>query len=121
MTMSTKSHRSNAERLGRWLGGMWRGYARRERQAAAWLIGRGVPAGGAAAVLWIFKFGVLVILFYVAFWLALLAVFAVATAWGARNSDWDGKPDLEWREGHGGFGLYDKNEWRHDPGDPDKP
>ncbi|EIF29991.1 DUF3742 family protein [Burkholderia multivorans] len=119
--MSKKTHRSNAERFGHWLGGVWRGYTHRERQAVAWLVVQGVPARGAAALLWVVKLGVLAILFYAAFWLALLAVFAVAAAWGARNSDGNGKPDLEWREGHGGFGLYDKNEWRHDPGNPDEP
>lgn len=120
-TMSTKTQRSTAERLGRWLGGVWRGYGRGERQAWLWLTAQGMPAGGATGLLWVVKLGVLGILFYAAFWLTLLLVLAIVGAWAARNADWNDKPDLEWREGHGGFGLYDKNEWRHDPGDPDEP
>lgn len=107
-TMSTKTHRSNAERTGYWLGGMWRAYARRERQVVAWLVARGLPAGGATAFLWVVKLGVLALLFYVAFWLALLLVFAVVAAWVARNADpdEDETATTEWRYGHSGWGLY---------------
>lgn len=114
--MSTKTYRINAERFGHWLGGMLRAYARRERQATAWLVTRGMPAGGAAALLWVFKLGVLAILFYVAFWFALLMVFAVVAAWAAKRSDPNQEePQTEWREGPNGFGLYDKSDWRIDP------
>ncbi|ABE36637.1 hypothetical protein Bxe_C0739 [Paraburkholderia xenovorans LB400] len=74
-----------AERFGHWLGGMWRGYARRERQAKASLVVRCVPSDGAVALLWVVKLGVLVVLFYVAFWLALLIVFVLIAAWLARR------------------------------------
>lgn len=114
--MTTKNHRSSAERLGHWLGGMWRAYARRERQAAAWLVNHDVPAGGATALLWVVKLGVLAVLFYAAFWLALLLLFAIMAAWvaehGCLDQD-DSQP--EWREGPAGFGLYDKSDWRVDP------
>jgi len=110
-----------AERAGRALGRMWRGSARTDRKARAWLTQRGAPAGAATSLLWIIKLVVLGALVYFAFWLALLLAFAVTAAWLARNADADDKDQPEWREGHGGFGLYDKNEWRHDMGDPDEP
>ncbi|MGQ0697480.1 MAG: DUF3742 family protein [Panacagrimonas sp.] len=116
MTMSTKIHRSNAERMGRRLGLMWRGYLCREQHVAGWLVARGVPAGAAAAVLWIVKLAVLGVLLYAAFWLALLLAFAVTAAWLAQHDDTDQEePHPEWREGPNGFGLYDKSDWRIDP------
>ena len=119
--MSTKTHRSNAERLGRWLGGMWRAYARREREAAAWLVVQGVPAGSATALLWVVKLCVLAVLFYAALWFALLVVLAVAAAWSARNSDSDddAEAQTEWRYGPVGYGLYTSDGYRVDPHDPE--
>ena len=81
--MNTKSRLGNAERLGRWLGGLWRGFMRQERGVSGWLGARGMPAGGATALLWIVKLAVLGLLLYVAFWLAMLLVFAVVAAWVA--------------------------------------
>ncbi|MDI3262653.1 MAG: DUF3742 family protein [Fulvimonas sp.] len=84
--MSTKTHRSNAEQLGHWLGGVWRGYTRREHQATAWLVSQGVPTGGAVALLWTAKLGLFGILPYMAGWLALLvALLIVATRIAAGN------------------------------------
>lgn len=94
MSMSTKTHRSKSERLGRWLGGMWRAYARREREGEAWLTAQGVPAGGTAALLWAVKLAALGVLFYVAGWLALLMVLAVAATWVA-----------------GGMGQHESTTW----------
>ncbi|MFN3985897.1 MAG: DUF3742 family protein [Rhodocyclaceae bacterium] len=90
--MNTKARLGNAERLGRWLGGLWRGFMRRERGVVGWLVASGMPAGGTTALLWIVKLSVLGLLLYVAFWLAMLLVIAVATAWLASRSDDD---DLE--------------------------
>jgi hypothetical protein len=119
--MSTSNRISKAERLGRWLGGMWRGYARRERQAAAWLAAQGVPAGGTVALLWVVKLGVLAMLFYAVFWLALLVAFAIAAAWVARNYDVgeEEQAQTEWRYGHAGYGLYTSDGYRVDPHDPE--
>ena len=120
--MTTNTHKGRStHRLGRRAGRAWRGYLRREQRVAGWLVARGVPAGAATAVLWLFKLAVLGLLLYTASWLALLLVFAVVAAWLAWNVDSDDECQPEWREGHGGFGLYDKNEWRHDTGDPDEP
>ncbi len=84
---------------------------------------QGLSLGAASVALAVTKLVVFGVLAYVAFWpvmsLALLALVAWnvggSGAWGA-----EGKDEPEWREGHGGFGLYDKNEWRHDMGDPDQ-
>lgn len=113
--MNTKNRISNAERLGRRLGGMWRGYVRRERRVAAWLVARGVPAAGAVVLLWVVKLAVLGVLLYAAFWLALLLVFAVFAAWVVRNAEPYETPEPEWRNGPAGFGLYTYDGFRIDP------
>ena len=93
--MTTKTRPGNAERLGRWLGGLWRGFMRQERGVSGWLIARGMPAGSATALLWIVKLAVLGALLYAAFWLALLLVFAVAAAWAMQHGTADQEePDL---------------------------
>lgn len=117
--MNTKTHRSNAERLGRWLGRTWRAYGSRERQAAGWLVARGMPAGAATALLWAVKLAILGVLLYAAFWLALLLVFGIVAAWFARNADWDDEEEdqPQWRVGAAGYGLY-RGDIRIDIGDP---
>jgi fatty acid desaturase len=118
--MNTTTRISTAERLGRSLGRGWRASARGERRVSNWLVSKGLPVVWAAALLWVVKLAVLGALLYVAFWLALLLVFGMAAAWVARNTPpEDDEEKLEWRVGHSGFGLYDKNEWRRDMGDWD--
>ena len=120
--MTTNTHNGRwSHRLGRGAGRAWRGYLRREQRVAGWLVTRGVPAGAATAVLWIVKLAVLGMLLYAASWLALLLTFAVVAAWLARNADEDDEKQPELRDGHSGVGLYDKDDWRIDMGDPDKP
>lgn len=117
--MTTKNRPGNAERLGRWLGGLWRGSIRRERQVAGWLAAQGVPATGATALLWIVKLAVLGALLYAAFWLALLLLFALAAAWVAGDAlPEEDDEKAEWRMGWSGYGLY-RGETRVDPGLPD--
>lgn len=117
--MNTKVRFGNAERLGRWLGGLWRAYVGCERQATAWLVVQGLPAGGATALLWIVKLVVLGALLYAAFWLALLLLLALATAWVVRNPPPEEDDEqAEWRMGWSGYGLY-RGETRIDPGLPD--
>jgi hypothetical protein len=115
--MNTKARISNAERFGRRIGGMWRGFVRREHQVAGWLAARGLSAGMATALLWGVKLVVLGVLLYVAFWLALLllsALVAVSIA-GRKISD---EEEPEWRMGLSGYGLY-RGDTRIDPGNPD--
>lgn len=120
--MSTNTHNGRwSHRLGRGAGRAWRGYLRREQRVAGWLVMRGVPAGAATAVLWIIKLAALGVLLYSAFWLGLLLAFAVVAAWLARNADEDDEKQPELRDGHSGVGLYDKDDWRIDMGDPDEP
>jgi phage shock protein PspC (stress-responsive transcriptional regulator) len=85
--MSTKIHRSNAERAGRVFGRMWRAGARLDRKAQGWLVARGLGAGLATALLWAVKLVVIGVLLYADFWLALLLVFAVTAAWLVFNED----------------------------------
>ena len=119
--MKTAAPTTFAERLGRTLGRAWRGCARLDRRAQGWLRAQGLAPGAARAVSLVAKLAALAVMLYTAFWLALLVAVLIA-AWSMRNSpNWTADDEQpEWREGHGGYGLYDKNEWRHDMGDPDK-
>jgi hypothetical protein len=122
MSMTTNTHNGSwSHRLGRGAGRAWRGYLRREQRVAGWLVTRGVPAGAATAVLWIVKLAVLGMLLYTVSWLVLLLAFAVVAAWLARNADEDDEKQPELRDGQSGVGLYDKDDWRIDMGDPDEP
>lgn len=115
--MNTKARISNAERFGRRIGAMWRGFVRREHQVAGWLVARGLSAGAATALLWGVKLAVLGVLLYAMFWLALLLVFALVAASiaGRKSSD---EEESEWRMGLSGYGLY-RGDTRIDPGNPD--
>ncbi|WP_321897221.1 DUF3742 family protein [Burkholderia cepacia] len=116
--MTTQTHhRGNAERLGHWLGGIWRGYAIRERQAMARITARGVPAGGAAALLWVVKLAVLAVLLYAATWLALFVALVVVGAWVAGSG---GKTEpASWaigeRADHKNSVFYDPRNYNDDP------
>ncbi|WP_040296894.1 DUF3742 family protein [Alcanivorax hongdengensis] len=110
-----------SERAGRWLGRVWRGVAHREARAVDWLAEQGVPARAGWLLFWLIKILVVGLLLYVAFWLALLAVIVIASAWLAQNLDPESERQPELRDGHSGVGLYDKDDWRIDMGDPDEP
>lgn len=120
MTTATH-HRPWAHRAGQAAGRGWRWYVHREQQLIRTLIAHGISARAARTALWVIKVAVLGLLLYLAFWLAVLLAFAVVPAWIAKNSDVTNEGEsTEWREGHSGYGLYDKNEWRRDMGDPDQ-
>jgi len=51
------------------------------------LVAKGVPVAVAAALVWVVKLAVLGALLYVAFWMALLWMFAVAAAWTVAHSN----------------------------------
>lgn len=72
-----------AYRLGGCMGCACRGYAWFEKKAAHRLVVQGAPEGVAWTLLWFARLAVLGVLLYVAFWLALLLLFAVAVAWSA--------------------------------------
>ncbi|MGU1062188.1 DUF3742 family protein [Pseudomonas aeruginosa] len=115
---------SPADRQGQTLGRMWRGYLRQEQRVNAWLVEHGVPAGGAAALLLIVKLMVLGVLLYVAFWFALLLVFALLAARGlardGQDEDLGALKDVL-RHGEAGYGLYSSSGQRIDPHDPNSP
>lgn len=122
--MNPATQTTFAERAGRTLGRMWRGFMRLDRKASCWLVAQGWAPGVARATSLAIKLMALGFLSYAAFWLALVLALLIFAAWSlcdsaAQEAEEENKP--EWREGHGGFGLYDKTEWRHDMGDPDKP
>lgn len=119
--MKKTARTTTVERTGRWLGRAWRGIVRRETRTIQWLAGKGLPAGVARLLLWIVKLAVFAVLLYVTFWLALLLAFAIVTAWLVRNSELDDEKQPELRDGHSGIGVYDKDDWRIDMGDPDDP
>ncbi|HEE4993116.1 TPA: DUF3742 family protein [Klebsiella pneumoniae] len=85
--MNTTARSSTAERFGRKLGRTWRAYLHCERRVVAWLISVGAPKGVATFLVWAVKLAVLGVFFYVAVWLALLLLFAVAVAWSAGRGD----------------------------------
>lgn len=122
--MSTTTHISTAERLGRSIGRGWRAYVRGERRLSNWLASKGMPMAGVAVLLWVVKLVALGLLFYAAFWLALLLLLGVAAAWmvsnSATNDDRWAQPD-ELRNGEAGFGLYSSSGQRIDPHDPNDP
>jgi len=67
--MNTTIRITTAERFGRWLGRGWGGYVRGEGRVSNGLVSKGVPRGGATALVWVVKLAVLGLLLYVAFWL----------------------------------------------------
>jgi hypothetical protein len=96
-----------AERAGRILGRMWRAYIRQERKVSGWLIAQGMPTSLAIAMLVVVKLVVLGVLLYVAFWLALLLVFAIVATWVVQR----GAPDEEFE-----WPFTDLDELRKTPG-----
>ncbi|MCO7639729.1 DUF3742 family protein [Pseudomonas sp. S 311-6] len=75
--MKHTARMTTAARLGRWLGGVWRGWLRAERRVHRWLMAQGLPAGGAAVLIWVIKLAILGVLLYVAVWATLLLVALV--------------------------------------------
>jgi hypothetical protein len=102
---------------------MWRVFVRLDRKVQRRLVTQGWPPGTASAALLVIKLVVFGVLAYVALWPTVSFALLMLIAWNMGGSamwDTEGKDEPEWRDGHGGFGLYDKNEWRHDMGNPDE-
>lgn len=115
--MKPLSRPNTAERFGHWLGGRWRAYRNRERQAISWGLEHGVPAAVAIGGLWLFRLLALGGLLYVAFWVGLLVAVFVVTVWAACQPASAAEEESEWREGPSGFGLY-HGDIRIDAGNP---
>jgi hypothetical protein len=117
--MKTAAPTTFPERVGRTLGRLWRGSVRLEQRATQGLVAKGWKPHMARAVLLVVKLVALGVLLYIAFWLALLLLFAIAAAWAAHNTDWDEEQETEWKTGAAGFGLY-RGDVRIDAGDPNE-
>lgn len=83
--MKTTAQTTFVERAGRSLGRLWRWGVRLERKARGWLVEHGLAPGVAKMALLVVKLVAFGLLFYAAFWLALLVAFAGAAAWAARG------------------------------------
>jgi hypothetical protein len=105
-----------AERIGRALGRAWRGVLRRERNACEWLMAQGLPAGIAKALPFFLKLAVLALVFYGAFWVALLLGFAFAGAWMARNFDENSEDNYLCMTNKGSYSFMTLDELRETPG-----
>ncbi len=117
--------RSRSPRRAYWLGRVvrraWQGYERVERRVIGRLAAKGWPVGGARALLWIAKLGVLAILLYAAVWMAFVLILVVACLWMVAHADLEqDDPQPKWRDGLLGFGLYHPDGSRIDPHDPDE-
>lgn len=109
-----------AERTGSALGSLWRAVIRSEVRLHRWMASRGVPSTLANSAVLLAKVTILAVLLYVAFWLAVLLVCAIVLARAFRHADLSPETDEpEWRTGMLGFGLYDKDGFRIDPGPDD--
>ncbi|HBO3354270.1 TPA: DUF3742 family protein [Pseudomonas aeruginosa] len=95
--MQPSAQISSAERLGQSWGRGWRSYLRQERKVSGWLVAQGLPASVANASLLVVKLVLLGVLLYLAFWLALLLVFAVLAEGAAQHGalDDESEPVIE--------------------------
>jgi hypothetical protein len=118
-TMKTMTSSSFAERAGRALGRACRGIVRLDRKAQGALVARGMNAALAKGILWAIRLALLALVLYGAFWVALVLGFVFVGAWAARYADFE-LPQLEWRDGMLGTGLYHPDGSRIDPHDPDE-
>ncbi|QNM96698.1 DUF3742 family protein [Chitinimonas koreensis] len=116
--MKATAHNNTAERAGRALGRAVRALSRHDRNARSWLITQGLQPGAAQVLSLTAKLVVIGVLFYVAFWLALLAAFALFAAYAGRHADLSDIGKSEWRNGWDGYGLY-RGEVRIDCGSVD--
>ena len=80
-----------AWKLGQWLGSWYRAFLRQEARFVAWLAGHGMPVKVARILLWAFRIVAVLVLLYLAFWLALvfLGVAVLAHAGGGTGADHD--------------------------------
>lgn len=92
--MKPSAQTTFAERTGRILGRMWRGFVRLDRRANGWLTAQGWTPAVAKVVLTVLKLVVLGILFYASFRLALLIVCVLVAAWIARQDNTESDSDF---------------------------
>lgn len=107
---------SKAERVGRWLGRAYRGLMRQEQHLRSWLVGRGVPAAGAKVLAWSIRMLVLVSLLFMSLTLTAIVAGLILIGRGVARSDLSYRtPEVEWRNGPSGYGMYTDDGYRIDP------
>ncbi|AZE54499.1 hypothetical protein C4K03_2344 [Pseudomonas synxantha] len=107
---------SKAERVGRWLGRAYRGLMRQEQRLRLWQVKLGVPATGARVFAWGLRFSVIVLLLSFSLVLAMIVFGLWVIGRGVARSDLSYRtPEVEWRDGYSGFGLYTRDGFRIDP------
>lgn len=114
--MSGHPKNTKAERVGRWLGRAYRSLMQQEQRLRLWLVGLGVPAKGARIVAWCLRLSALALLLSFSILLAMICIGLWLIGRGIARSDLSYRtPDVEWRNGQSGFGLYTRDEFRIDP------
>ena len=114
--MSGHPKNTKAERVGRWLGRTYRSLMQQEQRLRLWLVGLGVPAKGARIVAWCLRLSALALLLSFSILLAMICIGLWLIGRGIARSDLSYRtPDVEWRNGQSGFGLYTRDEFRIDP------
>ncbi|WP_338523622.1 DUF3742 family protein [Pseudomonas batumici] len=116
--MDETKNQGFAYRLGYRLGRLQGACRRIETTLVGWFKKKGIPPMATRSVRWIVKLAVAGLLLYLAFWIALFVLGALAIANAAAIA-----PDQEiptgdsdgWRHGHSGFGDY-IDDYRVDPG-----
>ena len=108
-----------AWKLGQWLGSWYRAFLRQEARFVAWLAGHGMPVKVARILLWAFRIVAVLVLLYLAFWLALvfLGVAVLAHAGGGTGADHDQDWVIPDPDEHMKNPGYDPNLY-NDPPDP---
>ena len=119
--MKTHHDANTAERTGAAVARGCRRLRQQERKLIAWFTSKGWNTRAVTLFVRAVELVTLGVLLYAAFWLALLLLFALAVAWTVLNTGWQDDKQPEIRDGHSGIGLYDKDDWRIDMGDPEKP
>lgn len=119
--MKTHPPVGKAQRAGAACGRAWQGWLRQEKRLIVWGVTQGMPAALSQTLLWVAKLLLVGALFYLAFWVVLLVLFATVAALAAKNQDREPEEnESEWRNGMLGFGLYHPDGSRIDPHDPDE-
>ncbi|MCF5656241.1 DUF3742 family protein [Pseudomonas poae] len=114
--MSGPLRKSKAERVGRWLARAYRGLLRQEQRLRLWLVEFGVPATGARVFAWCLRFSVIVLLLSFSIVLAMIVLGLWLIGRGVARSDLSYRtPDVEWRDGPSGYGMYTDDGYRIDP------